>query len=178
MQTSSAYPLRVWVNDTEWAASGINVVNHVRGEFQLTALGGTAPASNALVKAGYFYQQHFDSELTFFLLQAAQLVNATAASSVPLGLQQAALNFAGAMAHERLAVRWQQRKSDQFMLQEAPQLSTEYEARITFHKQQAQDMYARGLAMRRDYYELSLDRGRKPSFGIFKRRPNPWTPNR
>lgn len=165
--------LRVFANNTEYAASGILVTNAERGELTLM----TAPALNARMTASYHHRQHLDSELDFFLTQATALVTIDAASNVPTGLQAAVLRYAAAMAHERLAQRWQQRKVEQFMLQDVP-LRSEAEARVSFHQAQADRYHTQAGEFRLDYYNLRMDRGTAPAYGLLRRTPRRVGPQR
>lgn len=181
VQSLSPTPLHVYqytAATNVWAelgASGINVTDPLRGTFQITM--GTLPAATDQLTTSYHYQQSFDSELNGFLQQAANQTNVTDITQVPPGLQLAALQIAASLAHQRLAVRWEQRKSDQFMLQDAP-ARAQVDERVKFHQAEAEKLQANGLALRKSFYDLSLDQGRTPAFAILNRPPRPWTPQR
>lgn len=175
VQSGVSYPLKVYVDGSEYAASGINIIDQVRGQFQLTAIGGTAPGSNARVTATYYYQQHFDSELDFYLAQAAAQVNSNTASNVPLGLQAAAIRYAACTAHSRLAERWLQRKSEQFMLNEQPKEGTVGD-RVAHHVEMAKFYCAAADDMRKSFYEDKLGKAHTPAFGLLKRTPRNYGP--
>jgi hypothetical protein len=158
-------------NGVELSASGVLVTDQVRGEVQTMFLA----SGNGLLTGTYHFQQHLDSELTFFLNQAAIQVNSDTPDQVLPGLQLAAMNFAASMAHGALAIRWQQRKSEQFLLEDEP-ARKEAEARITFHQQEEASKMAAGLALRDSYYDLRMSRGKAPAYGMLNRIPSPWTP--
>ena len=109
--------------------------------------------------------------------QAANRVGITILANIPEGLQAAVLDYAGAMVHTRLATRWQQRKSEQFMLQDEP-ARKEAEALIQFHRDEAIRLLEEAQQARRDYWDLRQDMGRAPGFAILNRVPGPYTPRR
>lgn len=172
-------PLRVFVSNvnspqqiiSEIAASGITVTDRVRGEFQLSY----APSGQLALIASYHFQQHLDSEISFYLQQATYRVGVDIVANVDQGLQAAVLDYAEALAHTRLAQRWQQRKSEQFLLQDEP-ARKEAESLIQYHQEEAKTKTADGQQARRDFYDLRQDRGRAPSFTVLNRVPRPYTP--
>lgn len=176
-QSVCGTPIRVFCNAgggyTEIAASGVLVTDSLRGELQLMYV----PSGSVSLKASYHYQQFLDAELNVYLQQAANQVTADTASNIALGLQASALHIAASFAYKRLAQRWQQRKSEQFLLQDEP-ARTEAADRIEFYRKQGQDMMTEGIALRRSYYDMRLDTGRSPAYGVLNRTPSPYTPVR
>lgn len=173
-QSVCGRPLEVYENGVEISASGILITDQFRGEFQMMYV----PSGNVKLTASYYYQEFIDDELNLFLTQARHLVNVSDITEVPEGLQMAVLNLAAAFGHQRLAMRWQERKLSQFGLHEAPALDAEATQRVQYHRDQAQWLRQEGVEMRRSYYDLRHDRGRQPAFGILKRGPAPWGPRR
>lgn len=166
-------PLRLWYDTTEVAASGIRITNQLRGDFEVMS----PPSAGTRVTASYYYQNSLDSELNFFLEQASLQVNTAQVSQVDPALRLAVLSLAAGMANERLASRWQQRKSAQFQLLDEP-VRNEMDARIKYHQDEAARLNAKGLELRRSFYDLRQDRGRSPAYGLLKRTPSPWYPKR
>jgi hypothetical protein len=174
-QSVCATPLRVWAGGVELAASGITVTDQTRGEFELQ----TAPSGvtvNDRLTASYYFKQHLDNEVTFYLAQAANFVAVSTVGDTVAGLQPACLHFAGSLAHTKLAQRWQQRKSEQFMLQDQPAREMA-ENLIKFHTDEAARMMQTARELRDDYYE-GHGKQKTPSFGLLKRTPTPYTPRR
>lgn len=165
--------LRVFINQSEIAASGVLVTNQQRGEFQLMYV----PQLNDELRTAYHFQRSLDSDLDFDLQQAAQLVSATTADLVVAGMQAAVLHIAASFAHARLSQRWFQRKSDQFMLHDQP-ARDEADARVTFHREEAARLMENGRELRREYYDMRQDRGRAPAFALLKRIPPRIGPQR
>ena len=178
-QDQSSSPLRIFIGSpysqqvTEYPASGIVVTDAVGGEFTLM---GAAP-SGVLIKAQYYWQKWLDPDLDLYLQQAALQMNVSTASQVPDGLQLAALNLAGSMAHRQMAARWSFRKTMQFLLEDKP-AAEHIEGLVAFHTEQAKELQVEGLAQRRAYYDLRMDQGRSPAYGLLARTPRPWTPRR
>lgn len=174
-QANADPALRVWLNDVEVAASGITVLDPVRGEFSLS---GVAPSGVAM-KAAYFYREFIAEDLTFALRHGVIQVNGDAAhpENTPEGLQLAALSIAASLAHRRAAARWEARKSAQFLLEDAPS-QEEVNQKVQFHQSQAESFMRDGLAVRLSYYDQRMDRARAPAFGLLNRQPTPWTPRR
>ncbi len=175
-QSVCAAPLRafwdVGTGAVEIAASGILITDQVRGEFQLMLV-----ASGGDIRATYHHQHWIDTELNMYLQQAANQVSADVAGNIPLGLQLPAMNIAGSMAYTSLAQRLQQRKADQFLLQDEPSRK-EAESLIGFYQKESTRLMNDGLALRRAFYDGRQDRGRAPAFGLLKRTPQPYTPKR
>jgi hypothetical protein len=171
-------PLRVFWDagsgsGVELAASGTLVTDPIRGEFQTMFV----PSGQGRLTASYHFQQSLDTELNTFLQQAALQVSAQTPNDVPNGMQMAAMQIAASMAHTALAQRWQQRKSEQFMLQDLP-ARQEAEELIKFHQAEATRLLNDGMAIRLAYYDGRQDRGKAPAFGILARTPQPYTPRR
>lgn len=168
-------PLRIFYGGEEIAASGIVVTDQLRGEFQLLYV--VPSGAQKRITASYYYQQSLDSELSMDLQQAAYQCNSSAADSVATGLQIAAINIAASLAHSRLAARWQQRKSSQFLLEDEP-ARKEADDLIRFHQEESKRVLEFGLKARESFYNLRNDRGKSPAFGVLSRVPTPYTPRR
>src|SRR5574337_199212 len=114
-QSACGVPLRLFYDGVEITASGIAVSDQIRGEFAVMQV-----ASGVEVTATYHHQQFLDGELNQYLQQAANMVSADVAADIPAQLQLAAMHIAASQAYTGAAIRWQQRKSEQFMLQDIP----------------------------------------------------------
>ena len=168
-QSVCGRPIRVYEqnaggNFSEVAASGVIVNDQYSGELLLTY----APSGIVKMFAAYYHQQLTDDEYNVGLEQAAHLVSLSSVTQAPEGLQPAVLHFAASFAHQKLANRWQQRKSDQFMYQETPTREAADE-KVEFHQGQAKSMLRMAGDLRKSYYDLHFDRGRAPAFGILQR---------
>lgn len=172
-QSVCAKPLRLFYDQAEVAASGIHVTDQLRGEFQVMSM----PAAGTEVLASYYYQNHLDTELDFYMQQAVLQMNATSTSNVQDGLQQATLQYAASLAYQRLAERWMRRKSEQWMLHDEPARNAADEA-SKFYQDMAKQALEMALALRKSFYDLRMDQGRQPAYALLARTPRPYTPRR
>lgn len=151
------------VNDTVIAEGANLAVNQALG--QLTYL--VAPPPSAAIVASYFFQYFTDAELTSALTAGlGQISDATLVTNVPNGLQQAVLCFAGYFAYYKQAMRWAQRMSERFILQDAP-LDSETLGRSNLFRQMANDLYKQAREMREDYY-TQQGRREQPAWTVVK----------
>lgn len=177
-QSVCGQPMRVFLTDegsglvTEVAASGITILDQERGELELMI-----QPSGQQIRATYHYRNWLDAELDFCLLQGAKQVNAGSADQVDDGLQLACLDIAASLAHRRAASRWLDRKSAQFVLEEAVP-ADQMQERVQFHVSQAETLMTEGYAARLAFYDTRMDRGKSPAFKLLARTPRPYTPRR
>lgn len=178
VQSAATYPLRVFLLNraaqsfTEVSASGINVRDAVRGEFTVFPT-----PSGVIVKASYYWQQHLGDDLDFFLEQGAAQCNSATVGNVVGGLQMACLDFAASYAHRKLAQRWAYRKTQQFLLEDAPS-SDMITGLVDFHSDQAKEFLKDAIAARKAFYDERLGAANAPASKIFPRTPRPYTPRR
>lgn len=170
-------PLRVWeVNvstdqEHEVALSGIFVTDALRGEFTLSY------APSGKVRAGYCWREWYDGDLERAISQGVRMCNATSADTVVDGLRMAATYFAAEQAHRRAAHRWQQRRTEQFLLEDQP-AQNEMERHVAFHTQQATELHQLAMAMRKEYYATLGGQNLRPAYATLTRIPRPYTPRR
>lgn len=173
-QSVCAKPLRVFWGSEEIAASGILVLDQNRGEFEMMFV----PSGNLnRLTATYYFQKWNDDELNSFLAQGGYQVNADILANVIPALRLPAMEFAASMAFTRLASRWQQRKSQQFLLEDEP-ARKEAEELINYCTSEAKRLQEAGREDRKAYYETKLDQARSPAYGTLVRMPWPYTPRR
>lgn len=110
--TSASSPLGVFVAGAAVTVSADDVST---GEFNLSA----APADGSELRCTYYYQWFLDSELDGFLKDAARFVAAgeTIGNTIEQ-LRQAALQYAAYDAYQKLALRWAQRLSEVYRLED------------------------------------------------------------
>lgn len=173
VQSVCAVPLRLFYDGVEMAASGIRVTDPIRGEFTVMK----PPMATVRVTAEYYYHAHLDDELDTYLQQAADQVSAATIDQTAPGLRLPALYFAASLANMSQATRWQQRKSEQFLLHDEPARS-EMESRVEFHRSEAERLMKSALELRKAYYDGRLGLGLQPAYGLLSRTPFPWTPRR
>ncbi len=163
--TVSFVPVVVTVNDS------------VTGEFHTA----TPPDRDTTVRAQYFYQYFLDSELELALQMAVeQLVDvdilASGTARVPEGMKLAALHYAGAFAYQKQAMRWMERLSHKFLLEEEP-LQNEALARSNMFRDMAKDLLRNGEHFRDDFYKTQ-GRQLRPAFRVYRPRIGPVGPVR
>jgi hypothetical protein len=151
--TVSFVPVAVTVND------------EVTGEFHTA----TAPDRDATVRAQYFYRYFLDQELEVALQATAeQLLGVDDVTQTPGGMKLAALHYAGAFAYQKQAMRWMERLSHKFLLEEEP-LQNEALARSNMFKDMANTLLKNGEHFRDDYYKTQ-GRQLRPAFRVFRPR--------
>lgn len=165
--------LVVSVNLTDLTPGQFTEVDDVMGIFTLT----TAPAAQQIVRARYFFQYFLDAELDSALQMAAvQVVDDDNIVAVPMGLKASALNLAGSEAFTKQAIRWAQRMSQRFLLEEEP-TNEDLQARPNHFLKIADGYYRKGVLMRDAYY-MRNGRRNVPAVAVYKPRIRPSAPRR
>lgn len=143
----------------------VTVDDEVTGEFH-TAV---APDRDTTVRAQYFYRYFLDSELQAALQATAeQLLDVDDVSQTPGGMKLAALHYAGAFAYQKQAMRWMERLSHKFLLEEEP-LQNEALARSNMFRDMANNLLKNGEHFRDDYYKTQ-GRQLRPAFRVYRPR--------
>jgi hypothetical protein len=157
--------LFVTVNGQEIAGGDLDTVDYVFGKFTFPA--NQIPPANLPIHAAYYFQYFLDEDLDAALLSAVgQLTSGSDPAAVPHGLHQAALNFAGYFAYSKQAMKWAQRMSDRFILQEQP-LDSDAMNRSNMFRSMANDMAKVARDWRDDYYK-GQGRRETPAWAVFK----------
>jgi hypothetical protein len=168
--TTAAVPEGVFINGSQQATATADDL--VMGEFDL----GYAPGPNDRVEATYYCQWFFDSELDVFLKHATQFLGLGPDWTVIQdGLQPAALHYAAQEAYSKLATRWAERASDQFLLEDSPQ--KEIKAIIDSYRAMSADFQKKSVQLRDDFYKRQ-GRANAPSFRTVSGRVRDLTPGR
>lgn len=127
------------------------------------------PAEGTTVRARYFFQYFLDSDLQQALQDGAiQCLDTDQIVQVPLGMEYAVMNYAGHFAYQKQSMRWAERMSHKFLLEEEP-LINEALNRSNLFQRIANDLIKNGEHFRDDFYKR---KGRQfiPSFGVYKPR--------
>jgi hypothetical protein len=152
--------LRVFVNDVD---STVTILDDdlAIGYFTLAA----APRVDSRILAQYFYQYFFDHELDTFLTQAASQYDANGnVVLLDIGLQLSCLHFAGFFAYQKLSMRWVERMTSRFLLQEAP-VEADVLNRANLFKAQAEQLREEARRLRLDFYQQQGRRA-QAAFGV------------
>lgn len=87
------------------------------GVFELVA----APAIGTSLEATHHVQWYTDAEITEFIGQACQwLLSVDSPLNIPDGLQPCVLQYGAHLAYQKMAIRWRERHSDVFRMEDAP----------------------------------------------------------
>lgn len=145
--------------------------DNITGEFHTTV----PPAMNTTVRAQYFYQYFLDSELEEALeMTEDQVLQGNDVTGTPVGLKLAVLHYAGSFGYKKQAMRWAERVSHKFLLEEEP-LIAEALARSNMFAKIADTLLKNGEHFRDDFYK-GAGRQFKPSFGVYRPRIGPIGP--
>ena len=145
----------------------------VLGSFSLA----TPPIATADVRVEYFFQYFLDEDLDEALRMAAgQILSVTNYLLIAPGLQLAALYLSAHFAFQKQAVRWVDRLSHKFILEDEP-LQNEVMNRSNLFQSLANVYWKRGLEARDDFYTRQ-GRRNAPAFARYAPRIGPTGPVR
>jgi hypothetical protein len=137
----------------------------------------SAPAAQKVVRARYYFQFFLDGDLDEALKMAAgELHETDDITSVQPGLKNSALNFGGHFAFQKQAIRWAQRMSARFLLEEEP-VTQETEQRGNHFLQIAREYWKQGTQGRDSFY-MRHGRRNAPASSMWKPRIPPLAPRR
>ena len=163
--------LVVSINLTDVPANQVTEVDDVMGIFTLAQ----APAPQQFVRARYFFQYFLDSELDEAMRQAAiECVDTDDITQVPVTLYNSALNFGGHFGFQKQAIRWAQRMSQRFLLEEEP-TNEDLQARPNHFLALAKEYYRQAVQMRDGSY-MRKGRRNAPAWNVNKPRLRPIAP--
>lgn len=158
--STSSLPLGVWVSGVNVGTSGITSDSPVTGDFDLLV----APTDGQVVEASYYIQWFLDTEIINFLrLSTNWLGLGDDPLVVGQGLRPAALKYAASDAYQKLAIKWAEMLSEQFMLNDSPDKDKNFKIVDAYMKAAAQ-FRKDAEAVRDDFYSRS-GREKQPLFG-------------
>lgn len=144
---------------------GLTVLDLVMGHFQLSP----PPQSSQVVRCSYYYQIFLDADLQDAISRGmGQVFDTADITTIPIGLGQVVLNFAGYFAFTKAAIRWAERKTKQFILEEEPVVQ-ETMNRANHYKSLAKGFMDEARILRDDYYRRQ-SRSLAPAAKMFKPR--------
>lgn len=168
--TTAVDPDGVYVNGAHVAASSDDLTS---GMFTLASPPPRTAAGSisTLVEATYYYQWFTDSELSGFLSNAARWLGQGSDPSVLVdGLIPAALQYAAKDGYYKMALKWRERASTAFMLEDAPrkeaiEAATGFEALVAssykMAKEERNDFYTRQGQSNAPLFGTALGRARQ-----------------
>jgi hypothetical protein len=137
----------------------------------------TPPPVGSTVRAAYYFQYFLDDELQEALdLAVGEITESDQITSIAFGFKLAALNLAGAFAYQKQAMRWAQRMSARFLLEEEP-IQAENLARSNMFRDIARDLLRQGRELRDSVYTRH-GRRNAPAFAVYKPAIPPVGPRR
>ncbi len=143
----SAAPLGVYVDGVRVPTASVLSDDTATGEFSLV----NAPVGGQVVEASYYYKWFNDSELTTFLGDASQwLLSDTDYTKIPPGLVPAAKYYAAQEAMHKMAAKWVERLSEQYLVEDAPDRKNQGIA--DSYRKLANDYKIKSLELRDQYY--------------------------
>lgn len=161
-------PQGVFVNN---ARVSVGLDDVASGQFQLDA----PPSNGDEVRATYYYQWFTDAELDFFIVDASRFVQSTEdCTTIPMGLRQAALQYAAYDAYQKLASRWAQKQSDVYRVEDSLKEDSE---RGNPFLALAKDCRKCAMDLRDDYYQKQ-GQALNPAYGSIPGRIREVVPKR
>lgn len=153
----------VSLSGIDLAPGGFSLDDAIMGQFTLAV----APPVGAEVRGRYYVQFFLDSELDEFLrLGAGQIVESRDITMINDGLAAAALNFAGYFGFAKQSIRWAQRMSEKYLLEDAP-IDDGASQRPNLFRQIAND-YLKNAKDARDSFYQRDGRRNAPAWRMFK----------
>lgn len=155
--TTGGFPVGVFVSDSN-TASTVDTDDLTSGTFIIH----TAPALNTFVEATYYLQYFLDTELQDFLKHSSRwLISSDDYSQVTSGLQPSALKYAASEAYQKLAVKFVERMSDVYRLEDAPD---EKKADMVSTFQKLAEYYKKSATEARDEFYTRQGQALQPLF--------------
>jgi hypothetical protein len=156
----SVYPVGVYRNNTLLTPADVSVDFIAEGEFQLVV----APVDGDVVTASYYVQYFTDAELTQFMVNASKwLIQTDDTTNLNACLQQAALRYGAHEAYQKLAMRFIEKLSETYRLNDQP--DPDRQTLVTQFKSLADDFLKQATEVRNDCYSRS-GRQLQPSWGF------------
>jgi hypothetical protein len=151
--------LGVYVNGVQQSGAALAADILETGEFEFV----TAPTNGQRVEATYYLQWFTDAELdTFLRLSCNWLAKGDDYSQIEQGLRPAAIAYAQGIAYEKLALRWSEKLSETYLLQD--QIDKDRFALAEMYQKWGADFKKQADKIRRDFYSRAGQQ-EQPSWG-------------
>lgn len=140
--------LRVMDNNLVLPDTAVTLVDSITGEFTITP----PPALTHTILALYYFQYFLDADMVEALEMATESISSSDdITTVAVGFRPAALAFASSWAYEKQSMRWTQRLSNRFRVEEEP-TDKDVSERPKLFKLWADDFWEKGVKFRDDVY--------------------------
>lgn len=174
--TTAVPPLGVWVTPKTTGIPALATISaddpSITGEFTLSV----APADGDLVVATYYNQWFIDTELQLFLKNAARWIGmGVDYANIPDGLIPAALEYACSDAYKKLALKYAERISEIYRLEDAPDPKV-FEI-VKGYREAADGLLKNAGTLRKQYYGRQ-DQAEAPLYGAISGRVRDVPPSR
>lgn len=159
--------LTVLIRGQEVPPEDVTVTDLLQGRFVLA----TAPSPGAEVQARYYYQDFLDVELEEAAELAADAIvpGTDDITFVQPGFKLPALAFGAHFAYAKLAGAYARRRSDRFLLEEAPVDNAAIGAAVNLFRDLSRDALNQSLRLRDDAIQ-GAGRRNVPSFRVVYRK--------
>jgi hypothetical protein len=143
------------------------------GEFYLTA----APAAGSSVHATYYIQWFDDTEIVQFLVSASEWITGIDDyTSIPNNQWPSAKTYAGAVAFQKLSLKFASNLAETYQLYDAPD-EKRFDP-IKTYAQKSTDLFKLAFELRDDTYKNRQGQALAPLFGTIRGRVKDVAPNR
>jgi hypothetical protein len=168
--TTATSPLGLYVDGALTPAAAADDIS--TGYFTVAS----APSDGSVLEATYYIQWFLDAELDVFLKTSAQwILGADDPANIPEGLRPSALSYSAAEAYQKLALRWVQRQSETYRMEDAPDPKNRDIAKQ--YQDAADALRKTALEQRNDYYSRK-GQALAPTFGMVRGNVKDVPPNR
>ena len=151
--------LGVYINGVQTVLTDVTLDFAEVGEFELA----TAPVNGDRIEATYYIQWFTDDELTVFLRIASNwLAMGDDFTAIASGLIPSTMCYAQGEAFEKLALRWSERLSETFLMQD--QTIKDQFALVETYQKWGAEFKKQAHEMRKDFYSRA-GQNEQPSFG-------------
>jgi len=149
----------VYINGVQQLTTDISADIIETGEFEMLV----APTNGQRLEATYYVQWFTDAEIDIFLRLACNwLAKGDDYLQIEQGLRPSAIAYAQGEAYEKLALRWSERLSETYLLQD--QIDKDRFALADMYQKWGAEFKKQASVMRKDFYSRS-GQNEQPSWG-------------
>lgn len=159
--TTAVAPEGVYINGAIVPGVSISADFNASGEFELVT--SAVPSNGDRIEATYYIQWFNNAEIAQFLRLASNWCNlGDDYTQISQGLRPAVLEYAQGEAYTKLALRWSERLSETFLLEDA--IAKDRFAMVESYRKTGADLKKSAQVLRKQFYTRS-DENEAPLFG-------------